>query len=118
MIKVRITGSHDTFKHLFDDQALEPGQSFELAGNAQCRFLSGNQKGIDAISVIIFVLENIEALSSGLLSAWLYEKLKREKIDTIEIDGKAVPVEKKALEHALEQHKSASPESDEKGDPG
>lgn len=105
MIKIRIKSAQSIATILTDNDSPALGQQFVLPGNAHCRLLSGNQKGIDAVNIVIFVLENIEALSSGLLSAYLYEKLNSKKVDSIEIDGKSIPMDKKSIEDALNERK-------------
>lgn len=106
MIKVRISVNSADIPDLLDGKSPQPGDVFRLPGDARCRLVSGTKQGIDAVSVLMFVLENIESVSSGLFSAWLYDKLREKNIESVEIDGETVKVEHSEIESALEKSKA------------
>jgi len=86
-------------------QSLCLGEEFTLPGQAKCKALSGFNKGISSLSIITFILENINSISLGLLSAYIYDQLKPQDVKNIEINGKEVPLEKKAIEEELAKYK-------------
>ncbi|TAN68130.1 MAG: hypothetical protein EPN17_09820 [Methylobacter sp.] len=106
MIKISFKANKlDKCSFFNTDINLHLGESFNLPGEANCKLLSGFEKGIDTVSVISFILENINSVSLGLLSAYIYDQLKPQKIEKIEINGKEIPLEKSAIEEELAKYK-------------
>jgi len=109
MIKISFKSKDLNKLNFFNsDTNLSLGEAFFLPGGAECRILSGFEKGIDVLSMVSFILENINSISIGLFSAYIYDKLKPQKIDTIEIDGKEIPLEKEAIRKVLEEYKKSN----------
>ena len=87
------------------EEELSLGESFTLPGGAQCKLLSGFDKGIESLTVISFVVENLSSISVGLVTAYLYDQLKTQNIDTIEVNGKNIPFNKESIESELKKYK-------------
>lgn len=110
MIKITAKADKKSIVQFIGEKELHLGESFSLPGDAECRLLSGVGKGIDTISVLSFVLDNINSISTGLVSAYIYDKLKGT--ETIEINGKVVPLKKEEIERELNNLKN-TPTKDE-----
>ena len=84
----------------FGSHSAKAGDTLELDDRVPVRVLVNESKGAIEAEIISFIVEHIDSISTGILSAYIYDRVKGRQ-DTVMINNKPIPLNKQAIEHEL-----------------
>lgn len=86
-----------------DDGQMSTGESNQIAEGAELVYRGTRiQKGLDFPSVVQMTLDMGSDVAVGVVSAWLYDKLKDEDA-TLTLGGEQVAIQKERIQAKLEE---------------
>lgn len=107
-MQIEIEGSPRILFELLETNKVGDGDSVELPGGANIRYVSSSwiekrSLGTSAAPVFRFILSQLDGIAIGIVSAWLYDKLKGTDVRAIRIERRTVELTRDGIQRAIEE---------------
>ena len=106
-MQLEIEGSPRVLFELFEAKEVSTGMVRDVPGGATIRYLPGShieKRSLGSIGPIFeFVINAAGNIANNLLSAWLYDKLKKSNVRTIRINRRIVELTPDGIQRAIEE---------------
>lgn len=107
-MQIEIEGSPRILFELLETNKIGNGNSIELPGGANIRYVSSpwiEKRSLDTSTapVFHFILSQLDGIAIGIVSAWLYDKLKGADVRTIRIERRTVELTRDGIHQAIEE---------------
>lgn len=104
---IEIEGSPKVLFELFEAHKTSSGMSREVPGGASIRYLPSSHiehRGLGAAAGPVFnLLLTGKDIAVGVLSAWLYDRLKKSNVRTIRIERQIIELTPEGIQRAIRE---------------